>query len=169
MWSPASLGDFCLTNTCDGRLPCDNHAGSQRYIVNPLKDHTFIQLLCHTHRVILGNSWLPILVANHCLPHRYSTFTAQEPEKNCSIHLLFQKKGLTLLISRAQSRQNFVHRQFVQLPRISESVRITYNEDSNVIITVTGSASQLRGSEIYPHRQLFLGYRPVGLSKNSAC
>ena len=30
-----------------------------------------------------------------------------------------------------------------------DSVRITYNEDSNVIMTVTGGASQLRGSELF--------------------
>ena len=51
---------------------------------------------------------------------------------------------------------------------ILESVRIAYNEDSNVIVTVTGSASQLRASGLF-YRQLFPGYRPVGLSRNSAC
>ena len=29
-------------------------------------------------------------------------------------------------------------------------VQITYNEVSNAILTVTGSASQLRGSEFFP-------------------
>ena len=48
-------------------------------------------------------------------------------------------------------------------------VQFTYNEDSNVIVTVTGSASQLRGSEFLLNRQLFLGYRPMGLSRYSAC
>ena len=48
-------------------------------------------------------------------------------------------------------------------------VRFTYNEDSNVIMTVTGSASQLRGSEFLYNRQLFPGYRPMGLSRYSAC
>ena len=32
---------------------------------------------------------------------------------------------------------------------IMSSVRITYNEDSNVIMTVTGGASELRGSELF--------------------
>ena len=31
--------------------------------------------------------------------------------------------------------------------RTTTCVRITYNEDSNVIMMVTGGASQLRGSE----------------------
>ena len=48
-------------------------------------------------------------------------------------------------------------------------VRFTYNEDSNVVMTVTGSASQLRGSEFLYNRQLFPGYRPMGLSRYSAC
>ena len=48
-------------------------------------------------------------------------------------------------------------------------VRFTYNEDSNVIITVTGSASQLRSSEFLYNMQLFPGYRPTGLSRYSAC
>ena len=48
-------------------------------------------------------------------------------------------------------------------------VRFAYNEDSNVIITVTGSASQLRGSEFLYNRQLFPEYRPMGLSKYPAC
>ena len=48
-------------------------------------------------------------------------------------------------------------------------VRITYNEGCNVIMTVTGSASQLRGSEFLYNRQLFPGYGPMGLSRHSAC
>ena len=48
-------------------------------------------------------------------------------------------------------------------------VRISYNEDSNVIVMITGSASQLRGSEFLYNRQLFPGYRPIGLSRNLAC
>ena len=48
-------------------------------------------------------------------------------------------------------------------------VRITYNKDSNVIVTVTGSASQSRGSGILCNKQLFPGYRLVGLRRNSAC
>ena len=32
---------------------------------------------------------------------------------------------------------------------IYHTVRITYNEDSNVTMTVTGGASQLRGSELF--------------------
>ena len=43
------------------------------------------------------------------------------------------------------------------------------NEGCNVIMTVTGSASQLRGSEFLYNRQLFPGYRPMGLSRHSAC
>ena len=49
------------------------------------------------------------------------------------------------------------------------SIRITYNEDSNVTITVTGSASRLRGSEIFRHGQLFPGYKPMGLGRNPTC
>ena len=49
------------------------------------------------------------------------------------------------------------------------AILITYNEDSNVIITVTRSTSQLRGSENFQHKQLFPGYRSMGLSRNSAC
>ena len=51
----------------------------------------------------------------------------------------------------------------------SLAVRLTYNEDSNVIMTVTGSASQLRGSEFLYNKQLFPGYRPMGLSRYSVC
>ena len=47
-------------------------------------------------------------------------------------------------------------------------VRVTYNEDNNVIVTVTRSASQLRGSGFCRDKRLFLGYRPMGLSRNSA-
>ena len=47
-------------------------------------------------------------------------------------------------------------------------VRFTYNEDSNVIMTVTGTACQLRGSEFLYNRQLFPAYRPMGLSRYSA-
>ena len=36
-------------------------------------------------------------------------------------------------------------------------VRITYNEDSNVIMTVTVGASQLRGSELFYIGSCFLG------------
>ena len=48
------------------------------------------------------------------------------------------------------------------------SVWITYNEDNNVIMTVTGGVSQLRGSEFLRNRQLFPGHRPVGLSRKPA-
>ena len=48
------------------------------------------------------------------------------------------------------------------------SVRFTYNEARNVIMTVTGSASHMRGSEFCQHKQLCPGYRPMGLSRNSA-
>ena len=36
----------------------------------------------------------------------------------------------------------------LQSNQVSPSVRITDNEDGNVLRTVTGSASQLRGSEL---------------------
>ena len=52
---------------------------------------------------------------------------------------------------------------------VLESVRFTYNEASNVIMTVTGSASHMRGSEFCQRKQLCPGYRPMGLSRNSAC
>ena len=52
--------------------------------------------------------------------------------------------------------------------RLQRTVRFTYNEASNVIMTVTGSASHMRGSEFCQHKQLCPGYRPMGLSRNSA-
>ena len=48
------------------------------------------------------------------------------------------------------------------------AVPITYKEDGNIIMTVTGSASQLRGSEFLKNNQLFPRYRSVDLSRNSA-
>ena len=36
-------------------------------------------------------------------------------------------------------------------------VWVTYNEDSNVIVTITGGASQLRGSEFFDIDSCFLG------------
>ena len=50
-----------------------------------------------------------------------------------------------------------------------EHVRVTYNEDSNVIMTVTGGAFQMRASGYSRDKQLFPGYIPMGLSRNSAC
>ena len=41
-------------------------------------------------------------------------------------------------------------------------------EDSNVILTETGGASQMRGSECFQNKHLFLGYTPMGFSRNSA-
>ena len=52
---------------------------------------------------------------------------------------------------------------------VKDTVRFIYNENSNVIMTVTGSVSQLRGSEFLHNKQLFPGYRPMGLSRYSAC
>ena len=52
--------------------------------------------------------------------------------------------------------------------RFNGHVRFTYNEASNVIMTVTGSASHMRGSEFCQRKQLCPGYRPMGLSRNSA-
>ena len=52
---------------------------------------------------------------------------------------------------------------------ICVSVRITYNKDSNVIIMGTGSASQMRGSELCRHKKLSPGYRSMDLSRNSVC
>ena len=43
------------------------------------------------------------------------------------------------------------------------------NKNTNVIMTVTRSTSQMRGSEFFRHKQLFLEYWPICLSKNSAC
>ena len=48
------------------------------------------------------------------------------------------------------------------------NVRITYNEDNNVIMTVIEGASQMRGSEFFRDKQVFTGYKAMGLSKNSA-
>ena len=48
-------------------------------------------------------------------------------------------------------------------------VRVTYSEDSNVIMAVTRCASQIRGSEFFQDTELFLGYRPMGLSRIQAC
>ena len=49
------------------------------------------------------------------------------------------------------------------------TVRITYSEERNVIMTVTGGASQMRGSEYFRDKQLFPGYRSMGVSRNPAC
>ena len=56
-------------------------------------------------------------------------------------------------------------------PSVSKDtqLRIAYNEDNNVIMTVTGSASQMRGSEFFGDKQLFPGYRPMDLIRNPAC
>ena len=48
------------------------------------------------------------------------------------------------------------------------TVPVTYNENSNVIMMATEGASQMRGSGFLEDKQLFLGYRPMGLSRNSA-
>ena len=48
-------------------------------------------------------------------------------------------------------------------------IRIIYNEESNVIMMITGSASQMRGPEFSRDKRLFPGYRRMGLSRNSAC
>ena len=57
------------------------------------------------------------------------------------------------------------------LPSLSSTnklaIRIPYNMDTNVILTVTGSTYQLRGSINFQHSQLFLGYRPMSLSRKS--
>ena len=65
------------------------------------------------------------------------------------------------------------------LPRLSHAlysggaqgsgVWATYNEGSKLIMTVTKSASKMRGSEFFEHKRLFLGYHPMGLSKDAAC
>ena len=47
-------------------------------------------------------------------------------------------------------------------------VRFTYNEASNAILTGTGSASHMRGSEFCQRKQLCPGYRLMGVSRNSA-
>ena len=49
------------------------------------------------------------------------------------------------------------------------TVRMTYNEDIRLIMTVTRGASQMRGSEYFRDKQLFPGYRPIGMSRNPAC
>ena len=51
---------------------------------------------------------------------------------------------------------------------VSEFVRFTYNEASNVIIMGTGSAYHMRGSGFCQRKQLCPRYRPMGLSRNSA-
>ena len=48
-------------------------------------------------------------------------------------------------------------------------VRVACNEANNVITTAPGSATPIRGFIIYLDMQLFPGYVPMGLSKNSAC
>ena len=52
---------------------------------------------------------------------------------------------------------------------ILNGARFTYTEDNNAITTVTGSASQMGGSESFWDKRLFITYRPMGLSRNSAC
>ena len=49
------------------------------------------------------------------------------------------------------------------------TVRIIYSEDRNVIMTVTRGASQMRGSEYFRDKQLFPGFRSMGVSRNPAC
>ena len=71
-------------------------------------------------------------------------------------------------IGSLHSKSNELRCVLVSEPDLGVA-RITYNEDSNVIMTVTGNASRSGGSEILCNQQLFLGYRPMGLSKNSAC
>ena len=46
-------------------------------------------------------------------------------------------------------------------------IRFTYNEDSNVIMTVIRIAAQMRGSESFRNKWLFLVYRQMVLSKDS--
>ena len=53
------------------------------------------------------------------------------------------------------------------LASVSISIRFTYDEDSNVIMTITGSASQMRASESFRNKRLFPGHRPMGMRKNS--
>ena len=48
-------------------------------------------------------------------------------------------------------------------------VRFAYNEDTNVIVTVTGSASHMRGPEFFRYMQLLPRYRPIGMSRIQAC
>ena len=48
-------------------------------------------------------------------------------------------------------------------------VRVTYNEDSNVIMTVSGGASQMRGSAFFRDKLLYPRYKPMDLSRNAAC
>ena len=47
-------------------------------------------------------------------------------------------------------------------------VKFTYNEDSNIIMTITEGASQLRGPEFFRDKQLLPGYLLLGLSRTSA-
>ena len=48
-------------------------------------------------------------------------------------------------------------------------IQFTYGEVVNVIIMVSGSASHMRGSDFFRDKQLFIGYRPMDLSKIQAC
>ena len=52
---------------------------------------------------------------------------------------------------------------------IIPSVRLTYIEDSNVIMSETKRASHMRGSEFCRHKHLSPDYRPMGLSRNLGC
>ena len=72
-------------------------------------------------------------------------------------------------IKQVLLRQSIAHRTPLEgTPKVESFVRFTYNEASNVIMTVTGSASHMRGSEFCQRKQLCPGYRPMGLSRNSA-
>ena len=52
---------------------------------------------------------------------------------------------------------------------ICKYVGFTYNEDNNVIMTVNGSASQMRGSEYFSRQAAVFWVETNGLSRNSAC
>ena len=101
-------------------------------------------------------------------PHVVDGHNAADNEMKC------HKTGIAQGdIFASVSRRNFAFRKRSP-PYKSASlhmpvVRVTYNEDSNVIVMVTGDTSQMTGSEFFQDKQLFPGYRPMGLSRNSAC
>ena len=75
---------------------------------------------------------------------------------DCVIDVPLVKKPSTERVNNGFLVHKVVRHAVVAISEVV-SVRVTYNEDSIVIMTVTGSASQLRGSELLKIGSYFLG------------
>ena len=53
--------------------------------------------------------------------------------------------------------------------QFQNAARVASNEANDVNTEAQGSGSVMKGSDCFLDLQLFLGYRPVGLSRNPAC